>query len=161
MNKTYLHFQNISAIDDQIDHINYLHITPDRSVVFTAIDYFMSTVRKASVLYPGVPVVIDLSYVSIADFSTAYVSISCACNLQIIHSLLSLTTDSHVKGFDNLAEDLHKRGHTLVITRAHPGVLTILEGVRGTKLHVHRDGIELDRMLLGNGLFQIARINRS
>nr|CAH0107975.1 unnamed protein product [Daphnia galeata] len=143
-----LTFQNISAIDDQIDHINYLHITPDRSVVFTAIDYFMSTVRKASVLYPGVPVVIDLSYVSIADFSTAYVSISCACNLQIIRSLLSLTTDSHVKGFDNLAEDLHKRGHTLVITRAHPGVLTILEGVRGTKLHVHRDGIELDRMLL-------------
>ena len=87
MNKTYLHFQNISAIDDQIDHINYLHITPDRSVVFTAIDYFMSTVRKASVLYPGVPVVIDLSYVSIADFSTAYVSISCACNLQIIRAL--------------------------------------------------------------------------
>ncbi|EFX83558.1 hypothetical protein DAPPUDRAFT_194797 [Daphnia pulex] len=117
-----LTFQNTSATDA---HIHYLHITPDRSVVFTAIDYFMSTVRKASVLYPGVPVVIDLSYVSIADFSTAY-------------------------GFDNLAEDLHKRGHPLVITKAHPRVLTILEGVRGTKLHVHRDGIELDRLLLGN-----------
>jgi hypothetical protein len=45
---------------------------------------------------------------------------------------------------------LHKRGHPLVITKAHPRVLTILEGVRGTKLHVHRDGIELDRLLLGN-----------
>jgi len=63
------------------DHIYYLHITPDRSVVFTAIDYFMSTVRKASVLYPGVPVVIDLSYVSVADFSTAYVSVAFKANI--------------------------------------------------------------------------------
>lgn len=112
-------FQNTSGFENQI---KYLYITPDRSVVFTAIDYFMSTVRKASALYPGVPVVIDLSYVSIADFSTAY-------------------------GFDNLAEDLHKRGHSVVITRAHPRVLTILEGVRGSKLHVHRDGVELDVLL--------------
>ena len=37
-------------------------------------DYFMSSVRKASVLHPGAPVVIDLSYVSIADFTTAYVN---------------------------------------------------------------------------------------
>ena len=51
----------------------YLLVTPDRSLVFTAMDYFMSTVRKASVLHPGAPVVIDLSYVSIADFTTAYV----------------------------------------------------------------------------------------
>ncbi|KAK4014629.1 hypothetical protein OUZ56_027147 [Daphnia magna] len=114
-----LTFQNTSGFENQI---KYLYITPDRSVVFTAIDYFMSTVRKASALYPGVPVVIDLSYVSIADFSTAY-------------------------GFDNLAEDLHKRGHSVVITRAHPRVLTILEGVRGSKLHVHRDGVELDVLL--------------
>ncbi|XP_057381356.1 sodium-independent sulfate anion transporter-like [Daphnia carinata] len=114
-----LTFQNTSGFENQT---KYLYITPDRSVVFTAIDYFMSTVRKASALYPGVPVVIDLSYVSIADFSTAY-------------------------GFDNLAEDLHKRGHSVVITRAHPRVLTILEGVRGSKLHVHRDGVELDVLL--------------
>ena len=52
---------------------SYLLVTPDRSLVFTAMDYFMSTVRKASALHPGVPVVIDLSYVSIADFTTAYV----------------------------------------------------------------------------------------
>ncbi|KAI9552739.1 hypothetical protein GHT06_020619 [Daphnia sinensis] len=115
-----LTFQDTS--DGFGNQIKYLYITPDRSVVFTAIDYFMSTVRKASALYPGVPVVIDLSYVSIADFSTAY-------------------------GFDNLAEDLHKRGHSVVITRAHPRVLTILEGVRGSKLHVHRDGVDLDVLL--------------
>lgn len=51
----------------------HLLIIPDRSLVFTSMDFFMSTVRKASVLYPRLPVVIDLSYVSIADFSTAYV----------------------------------------------------------------------------------------
>lgn len=110
----------------------------------------MSTVRKASALYPGVPVVIDLSYVSIADFSTAYVSIA----LFKANSYIKLTTSVsstpfRKKGFDNLAEDLHKRGHSVVITRSHPRVLTILEGVRGSKLHVHRDGIELDNLLQG------------
>lgn len=51
----------------------HLLFVPDRSLVFTSMDFFMSTVRKASNLHPGLPVVIDLSYVSIADFSTAYV----------------------------------------------------------------------------------------
>jgi hypothetical protein len=36
----------------------YLIITPDRSLVFTAMKYFMSSVRKASALYPGIIVVI-------------------------------------------------------------------------------------------------------
>jgi len=39
-------------------------------------DYFMSTVRKAAALHPKIPVVIDMAYVSIADFTTAYVRIS-------------------------------------------------------------------------------------
>jgi len=50
-------------------------VTPDRSLVFTSMDYFMSTVRKAAALHPKIPVVIDLSYVSIADFTTAYVRV--------------------------------------------------------------------------------------
>ncbi len=53
------------------------------------------------------------------------------------------------KGFDNLAEELFKRGHPVIITRAHPRVLAILEGVRGSKLHVHRDGGDLDLLLQG------------
>lgn len=90
-------FQNTSGFENQI---KYLYITPDRSVVFTAIDYFMSTVRKASALYPGVPVVIDLSYVSIADFSTAYVSIALILvkQLYLTHKLSLITVDSY-KGF--------------------------------------------------------------
>lgn len=36
-------------------------------------EYFMSSVRKASALYPGIIVVIDMSHVSAADFTTAYV----------------------------------------------------------------------------------------
>ena len=51
----------------------YLLIAPDRSLVFTAMEYFMSSVRKASALYPGIIVVIDMGHVSAADFTTAYV----------------------------------------------------------------------------------------
>ena len=54
-----------------------------------------------------------------------------------------------IKGFDNLAEELHKRDHQVVITRAHPRVLTILQGVRGSKLHIHMDGTDLDLLLQG------------
>ena len=36
-------------------------------------EYFMSSVRKASALYPGIIVVIDMHHVSAADFTTAYV----------------------------------------------------------------------------------------
>lgn len=48
-------------------------IIPDRSLVFTAMEYFMSSVRKASARYPGITVVIDMHHVSAADFTTAYV----------------------------------------------------------------------------------------
>ena len=51
----------------------YLLITPDRSLIFAAMEYFMSSVRKASALYPGIIVVIDMHHVSAADFTTAYV----------------------------------------------------------------------------------------
>ena len=54
-------------------YTEYLIIIPDRSLVFTAMEYFMSSVRKASALYPGIIVVIDMSHVSAADFTTAYV----------------------------------------------------------------------------------------
>ena len=54
----------------------YLLITPDRSLVFTAMDHFMSNVRKVAVKMPDdAAIVIDLSYVSAADFTTAYVSL--------------------------------------------------------------------------------------
>ena len=54
----------------------YLLITPDRSLVFTAMDHFMSNVRKVAVKMPAdAAIVIDLSYVSAADFTTAYVSL--------------------------------------------------------------------------------------
>ena len=56
----------------------HLLITPDRSLVFSAMDYFMSVVRKASMEHRQprpLPIVIDLSHVSMADFTTAYVLI--------------------------------------------------------------------------------------
>lgn len=48
-------------------------VTPDRSIVFPAMDHFSSAVRKASGAHPDVPLVIDMRHVSLADFSTAYV----------------------------------------------------------------------------------------
>lgn len=54
----------------------YLLVTPDRSLVFSAMELFMSTVRKASAQHRqplALPVVIDMTHVCMADFSTAYV----------------------------------------------------------------------------------------
>ena len=52
----------------------YLLVSPDRSLVFTAMEYFKSSVRKASALYPHViAVVVDMRHVTSADFTTAYV----------------------------------------------------------------------------------------
>lgn len=53
--------------------MDYLLIKPDRSIVFPAMDYFSTVVRKASTTHRGVPIVLDMSFVSLADFSTAYV----------------------------------------------------------------------------------------
>jgi len=53
--------------------LGYLAITPDRSLIFTCMDYFISIVKKACANHPGVPIVIDLQHSSIADFSTAFV----------------------------------------------------------------------------------------
>lgn len=106
----------------------------------------MSTVRKASVLHPEVPVVIDLTHVSVADFSTAYVRHILFLSTRFLAYLVL-----PLQGFDNLAEDMHKKGHPIVITRAHPRILTILESLCGSKLHVHRDGTDLDILLQGKG----------
>lgn len=59
--------------------VEYLIVTPDRSLVFTAMEYFMSSVRKASALYPGIIVVVDMVHVSAADFTTAYVNTCFTC----------------------------------------------------------------------------------
>lgn len=52
-------------------------------------DYFSSALRKASIARPGVPVVIDLSYVTLADFSTAYVRYSFDYSCSPVNFLLS------------------------------------------------------------------------
>ncbi|XP_057380361.1 sodium-independent sulfate anion transporter-like [Daphnia carinata] len=101
--------------------MEYLHITPDRSLVFTAMEYFMSSVRKASALYPGIIVVVDMIHVSAADFTTAY-------------------------GFNNMIKSLQKHGHKLVLTRTKPEVLLILSRM-GCDLHVHTDGTDMESLL--------------
>ena len=64
------------------DVSNYLLITPDRSLSFTAVDFFMSSVRKYSALHREpvpLPIVMDLKHVYMVDFSASYVSIDCIC----------------------------------------------------------------------------------
>ncbi|XP_057380360.1 sodium-independent sulfate anion transporter-like [Daphnia carinata] len=99
----------------------YLLIIPDRSLVFTAMEYFMSSVRKASALYPGIIVVIDMSHVSAADFTTAY-------------------------GFDNMIKRLQKHGHKLILTRLKPDVLLILSRM-GCDFHMHNEGEDMQILL--------------
>ncbi|XP_046639752.1 sodium-independent sulfate anion transporter-like isoform X2 [Daphnia pulicaria] len=99
----------------------YLIITPDRSLVFTAIEYFISCVRKASALHPGIIVVIDMSHVSAADFTTSY-------------------------GFDNMIKSLQKHDHKVVLTRTKPEVLPVLSGI-GYDLHIHTDDMDFDTFL--------------
>ncbi|KZS08864.1 Chloride anion exchanger [Daphnia magna] len=101
----------------------YLLIVPDRSLVFTAMEYFMSSVRKASALYPGIIVVIDMSHVSAADFTTAY-------------------------GFDNMIKRLQKHGHKLILTRIKPEVFLILSRM-GCDFHIHKEGEDMEILLKG------------
>lgn len=62
-----------SSIMRRVLSQDYLLVTPDRSLVFTSMDYFVPVVRKASMKHPESPVVIDLGHASTADFSTAFV----------------------------------------------------------------------------------------
>nr|CAH0105630.1 unnamed protein product [Daphnia galeata] len=95
-----------------------LLIAPDHSLVFAAMEYFKSSVHKASALYPGIIVVIDMHHVSAADFTTAY-------------------------GFDNMIKSLKKHEHKIVLTRTMPEILPILSGI-GCDLHIHSEGMDLE-----------------
>lgn len=68
----------------------YLRVTPDRSLVFTCMDYFVPMVRKASIKHSELPVVIDLCHASTADFTTAYVRENVKINVEV-HLLMLLT----------------------------------------------------------------------
>lgn len=119
--------------------VEYVSVVPDRSLVFSAMDYFMSAVRKAAVghrePYP-LPIVIDLRHVSMADFSTAY-------------------------GFHLLSEDMHKRGHQVVVKNTQPKVLSILLGVEPSHLAVLPDGTKMETFLQGIFVPREVRFNET
>jgi sodium-independent sulfate anion transporter 11 len=115
--------------------------------VFTAMEYFMSSVRKASALYPGIIVVIDMSHVSAADFTTAYVILAERL-FEKKGTLANELNVMHTQGFDNMIKSLQKHGHKLVLTKTKPEILPILSGI-GCDLHVHSDGTDLDVLLKG------------
>lgn len=53
------------------------------------------------------------------------------------------------QGVNNLTEDLHKKDHAVVLTKAHPRVLNIVLGVK-PNVYVHREGMDLDKLLQGD-----------
>lgn len=127
--------------------MEYLHITPDRSLVFTAMEDFMSSVRKASALYPGIIVVIDMIHVSAADFTTAYVMFPCLIKSTTNYANRT-TYGLFIQGFNNMIKSLLKHGHKLVLTRTKPEVLLILSRME-CDLHVHTDGTDMESLLKG------------
>lgn len=111
----------------QISHIrspraDYLLVTPDRSLVFTAMDNFLSKVRKTLVNHRdpyAKPLVIDLRHVPVVDFSTA-------------------------DGFKHLHEELKGYGHEVILTNVCPKVLSVLQGI-GTAFQVHQSGSDIQQ----------------
>lgn len=102
---------------------DYVVVTPDRSLVFTAMDTFMRAVRKTMLNhrqpYPK-PLVIDLIHVSVVDFCTA-------------------------DGFKHLSEELQEYGHRVILTNTFPQVLSVLQGI-GTNFQVHHHGSDIEQL---------------
>nr|CAG4641258.1 EOG090X0F3A [Eulimnadia texana] len=68
---------NIEVSRKMVGRMEYLLVVPDRSLVFTAMDYFSDFVRNVTRQHSGsgrFDIVIDLTYVSSADYTTAQIA---------------------------------------------------------------------------------------
>ncbi|KAJ8678531.1 hypothetical protein QAD02_014318 [Eretmocerus hayati] len=86
--------------------LDYLVITPDRSLVFPSVEYVRSRISKqGSKQGTDVPVVIDSTHIQAADFTTA-------------------------KGMKGLIEDFARRGQPLIFYNLKPSIVAIFQGVK-------------------------------
>ena len=132
----------------QSPRADYLLVTPDRSLVFTAMDNFLSKVRKTLVNHRdpyAKPLVIDLRHVPVVDFSTA----------DVRRLILSSEYSSSIciyffflKGFKHLHEELKGYGHEVILTNVCPKVLSVLQGI-GTAFQVHQSGSDIQQFFPG------------
>ncbi|XP_014215254.1 sodium-independent sulfate anion transporter-like [Copidosoma floridanum] len=103
--------------------LEYLEITPDRSLVFPSVEYVRSMISKqGSKQGTAVPVVIDSTHIQAADFTAA-------------------------KGIKSLIEDFARRGQPLIFYNLKPSVFTIFQGVKPIDLRCCFSEIELDNYL--------------
>ncbi|XP_058790462.1 sodium-independent sulfate anion transporter-like [Phymastichus coffea] len=105
------------------DGVDYLVITPDRSLVFPSVEYVRSMISKhGSKEGTDVAVVIDSTHIQGADFTAA-------------------------KGIKSLLEDFARRGQPLIFYNLKPSVFTIFQGVKPVELKCCYNEIELNEYL--------------
>ncbi|CAB0038959.1 unnamed protein product [Trichogramma brassicae] len=111
--------------DINVDGLEYLVITPDRSLVFPSVEYVRSMISKqGSKQGTDVPVVIDSTHIQAADFTAA-------------------------KGIKSLIEDFERRGQPLLFYNLKPSIVTIFQGVKPVELRVCYSEEELNNYLMG------------
>uniref|UniRef100_A0ABD2XN27 STAS domain-containing protein n=1 Tax=Trichogramma kaykai TaxID=54128 RepID=A0ABD2XN27_9HYME len=110
--------------DINVDGLEYLVITPDRSLVFPSVEYVRSMISKqGSKQGTDVPVVIDSTHIQAADFTAA-------------------------KGIKSLIEDFERRGQPLLFYNLKPSIVTIFQGVKPVELRVCYSEEELNNYLM-------------
>ncbi|XP_052132373.1 sodium-independent sulfate anion transporter-like [Frankliniella occidentalis] len=104
--------------------IEYLLVTPDRSLVFPSVEYVRNMVSKVGMKQgsSSVPVVIDARHIYGADFTAA-------------------------KGVKSLTEDFVKRKQPLLFYNLKPTVVEVFQGVRPGDLRYCRTEAELNDLL--------------
>ncbi|XP_008203719.1 sodium-independent sulfate anion transporter [Nasonia vitripennis] len=119
-----------------IEGLDYLVITPDRSLAFPSVEYVRSVISKqGSKQGTAVPVVIDSTHIQAADFTAA-------------------------KGIKSLIEDFTRRGQPLIFYNLKPSIHTIFQGVKPIDLRCCFSEIELNDYLkefINSPVYSISR----
>lgn len=101
--------------------IQYIMITPDRSLIFPSVEYVRKVINKHSERM-NMPVVIDATHVYGADFTTATV-------------------------IDSLINDFNQRGQLLLFYNLKPSICDLFEQVSAAQFVVYYEEQQLDHLL--------------
>lgn len=101
--------------------IQYIMITPDRSLIFPSVEYVRKVVNKQSERM-NMPVVVDATHVYGADFTTATV-------------------------IDSLINDFNQRGQLLFFYNLKPSICDMFEQVSASQFIVYYQEQQLDQIL--------------
>lgn len=101
--------------------IQYIIITPDRSLIFPSVEYVRKVVNKHSERM-NMPVVVDATHVYGADFTTATV-------------------------IDSLINDFNQRGQLLLFYNLKPSICDLFKQVSAAQFVVYYEEQQLDHLL--------------